>query len=326
MRIRTNETRTYRRWVAVGGVALLLGACSGEPEVEEQGQNFVFAIPAASAIAMAGLKKAADKVVGAAFDWWWNSLLGIDPAGDLQRNFDAIKNEIATLQNDVKNLTVVTKQAEVDAVGREAERDRSMLVRDPLGEVAMNPAKADGYIVGALSTAHTWLDDYHNTYAGTGVDSPTRFDFRIAAPLAVEATNAWLTFRMVADTYAKDHGLQRRPMDEDTRKTLREIAYSLDAKVQKTLDIVHCDERRQPIYRKDPGSGTRKLVGCTYFYSCEDGIAQTFEYDKPSRQTPNSPCQAAVIRREDDSNARRSKYNPWPLRDIANKWHEIAGW
>jgi hypothetical protein len=88
------------------------------------------------------------------------------------------------------------------------------------------------------------------------------------------------------------------------------------------FSIVHCDERRTPRYTKV--GGERRLTGCTYSYSCEDGIAQTLVWDRPTR-VANTPCQEAVIRRQDATDELLAKYNPWPLREIAPMWLGISG-
>jgi hypothetical protein len=319
-----NRSAPRRASIYIGGAVLLAlagGACSGEPEPETQGQNIV--IPPVEWFLMEGLKIGAGKAAGAAFDWWWNSLLGNDPAGDLQRNFDNIEWHIKEVEGKVKALTYVTKQFEVNDVTRQADSDREMKVKNALYTSAAFPHLAAMYEFDALGVAGTWLTQSHYTFAGTGEQSPTRFDFRIASPLVVEAVNAWLVLRAIADKYAAEHNLPRHPLDAMTKEKLRKMSYDLDARTTTAINIVHCDERRTPRYTKR--GNERVLTGCTYSYSCEDGIAQTFVWDRPSRVAEHSPCQAAVIRRQAETDEMRAKYNAWPYYDIAAKWREVSG-
>jgi hypothetical protein len=302
---------------AMGLMALMGSACTGDSATEGQKQSIT--IPTPEDVAMGVLKFAAGKVV----EWLWNDLTGNDPAGELQANFDKIENHLVTIEREVKDLTVITKQSEVDAVARDADDDRYKNVRVPLYQASMFPSKADGYEGVALGVAETWLSDSHYTFAGTGEESPTRFDFRIGAPIAVEATNAWLTFRGIADKEAQAKGLPRHPFNDATREKLRSIADRLDAKVQTTINIVFCEERIEPVYQKDPSSGGQRKVACTHFYSCQDGIAQTFVYDQPSHRI-NAPCDAAIVPRPDATKELLAKYNPWPLHDVADTWRAFA--
>jgi hypothetical protein len=310
----SNGIKKHSRLVGALALFALSGAaCEGVDGETENNQ----AALGVEDIATGALSAAAGK----ATDWWINSLLGIDPAADLQRNFDDIKWALDNLASQVENLTFDTMRWETNAVSRDAANDRANVIHEALRFAPGQPWLADGYMRGAWSAADKWFQDPNYTFVGmnTSVTNPTRFDPRIAAPTAIEAVNTYIVMRGLAAKYAQ--GGQPVPIDDNMRNDLRTFAQNLDWRVQQIKGAVRCEERRNLVSQKRDGHAVR--TGCNYFYYCEDKIAESFVYDKPMRHV-NVPCDSATTYRAADSAAAYKKYSPDAYHAIAETWRALA--
>lgn len=215
-----------------------------------------------------------------------------DAANELDRRFRELEGQIHNLGVDVANVTYESRRQAVLEMTRDLDT-----VRAELRSALRFSDQGEAWGAADALSQSSW---YY--FAGRTVNSPDRYDPRMAVPSYIEAVTTLVAIR-------RKLGLS--PTDPSFQWAMADFVFRLQDKANKIWEANRCyDEQRTRTINRRPE--------CYQYTRCEDDIAE--KKDSFNTRSTVGRCDTRSEYNFDISRGRARKYGPEELQDIASQW------